>query len=691
MAITKEEIFDADMLELLLKHDGIKMDVKNSLRKYKKRRANANHVALSYDYGKGVRDLQKGRLYVQPWLGLSSLPSDVRAALGAKYYDEIDMENSQPVLLEQLADKLGVVHPALTEFIYSRANILATLQASHTMTRDEAKQLCFRVFYGGLADEHQLFPALRVELQTLASSVIATFPEFEVVAKKSKEAKQRDPSLHLNHEGSVLAHYAQHLETTILLEIDAYLTSKGYSLDVLQHDGGMVRKKGTESISMSLLEEAQGVIFNKTGFRITLTIKPLKHSFQFVSSQDNAIVPQHILITDSWATDKFVKMVGERLRRVGTELYILNQDDIWDSGEFALRQLIEEYEDQLTWKQYNCMGFLVSKVYGSDVAGINKLIVQTKVKAKEGALPIQFSYLLAEPHEEKLSVIVRFCDLLRLASRKAPLYDYLLKWIAHIVQKPLDNPGVGIVLTGNKGVGKDTLFDFLMKFVLGKISSTNYDSNKQFFDKHDMGRKGKLLVKVEEANRKLCMENKDTLKSMVTASDSTFNPKNEKAVIVPNKCRFVFTSNKGNPLDFADGERRYVILPCSSEKKGDTEYWDSTYALLFNPEAGRTIGDWLMKIDLTGFQIRKLPANDYQNEVVEAEESSEQRFFDSWDGYELSSSDLYDTYRRFCQENDLPYAPNALSFGQRILPFLRDAVLIKRRRNNGVYYLKSVM
>jgi len=691
MAITKEEVFDADMLELLLKHDGITMDVKNSLRKYKKRRANANHVALAYDYGKGVRDLQKGRVYVQPWLGLSSVPSDIRAALGAKYYDEIDMENSQPVLLNQIAEKEGVEHRALSEFISERKEVLEQLQTKNNMTRDEAKQLCFRVFYGALAEEHPLFPAMRKELETLSRAVITNHPEFEVVAKKSKEAKQRDPNLHINHEGSVLAHYAQHVETTILLGIDEFLKSKGYSLDVLQHDGGMVRKKGSESIPMSLLEEAQGVIFKTTGFRVTLTIKPLKHSFEFGSSKESSIVPQHVLITDSWAAEKFVAMVGDRLRRVETELYILNYDGVWETGEFALRQLIEEYEDRLTWKQYNPMGMLVPHIYGADTTYINKLIVQTKVKAKEGALPIQFAYLLAEPHAETLPVIVRFCDLLRLVSGKPPLYDYLLKWIAHIVQKPLDNPGVGIVLTGNKGVGKDTVFDFLMEFVLGEYSSTNYDSNKQFFDKHDTGRKGKLLVKVEEANRKLCMENKDTLKSMVTASKSTFNPKNEKPVIVPNVCRFVFTSNKGNPLDFADGERRYVILPCLSEKKGDTEYWDSTRELLFNPEAGRTIGDWLMKIDLNGFQIRTLPANEYQNEVVETEESSEQRFFTSWDGQELSSGDLYDTYRRFCQENDLPYAPNAISFGQRLLPFLRDNVLTKRRKNSGLVYLKTVM
>lgn len=689
MAITKEEIFDVDEMERLLRYDPISATVKDCLRNYKKRRADGNRVALSYDYGSGVRDLQKGRLYVKPYLGLSAVASDVRAALGGKYYDEIDMENSQPVLLNQIAEREGIKHEALSKFIQERKEVLEQLQNDNKMTRDEAKQVCFRVFYGGLSDKHPLFPEMRNELQTLARIVIQKYPEFEVVAKKSKEAKKRDPNLHINHEGSVLAHYAQDLETRILLCIDDFLTTKGYSMDVLQHDGGMVRKKDGVSIPLTLLQKAEVAVLEKTGFHITLTIKPLKHTFQFDSSKNNSIVPSHIDITDSWAAEKFVAMVGDRLRRVGTELYILNNNGVWETSEFPLRQLIEEFEDRLSWKQYAPNGQLCPSHYGADVSLINKLIVQTKVKAKQGELPIQFAYKLAEPHEEPFDVIARFNELLLINSgNNGILYSYLMKWIAHIIQKPLELPEVGIVLSGNKGTGKDTLFDFLMQFVLGEYSATNYDSNRQFFEKHDTGRKGKLLVKLEEANRKLCMENKDTLKSMVTAKKSTFNAKNEKPVSVPNVCRFVFTTNKGNPLDFGDGERRYTILPCSSEKKGNNAYWKETRALLFTSEAGRTIGDYLASIDLTGFEIRTLPENEYQNEVVEAEESSEKRFYDMWDGQELSSGELYDTYRRYCQENDLPYAPNLISFGQRILPFLRDNILVKHRKNKGVFYSK---
>jgi hypothetical protein len=689
MSITKEEIYDVDMLEQLLKHDGITLDTKNSLRKYKKRRANGNHVALSYDYGKGVRDLKKGRLYVQPWIGLSAVPSDIRAALGAKYYNEIDMENSQPVLLNQIAEKEGISHDAISEFITERKDVLEKLQKDNNMTRDEAKQVCFRVFYGALVDQHPLFPAMRKELQALALAVIKNHSEFVVVAQKSKEAKIRDPSLHINQEGSVLAHYAQHVETTILLCIDEFLKSKGYSMDVLQHDGGMVRKKNNESIPLSLLKEAEDEVFNQMGFKITLTIKPLVHSFLFGSTQSTGLVPQNIEITDSWAAEQFVKIVGDRLRRVGSELYILNSDGFWEAGEFPLRCLIEEYESQLTWKQYNPMGMLVTKNYGSFTININKLIVQTKVKAKEGELPVQFAYKHAEPHEQPLEVLNRFNDLLRIVSGNKPeLQNYLLKWIAHIIQKPLELPGVGIVLSGGKGIGKDTTFDILLKHVFGDLSAVNYDTNEQFFEKHDTGRKGKLLVKVEEANRELCKKNADKLKGFVTAKLSTFNAKNEKPVSVPNKCRFIFTTNKGNPLDFSDGERRYVILACSSEMKGNTSYFDSTYDLLDNPEAGRTIGDFLEKVDLTGYDPRVLPLNSYQSFVVENEDSSEKRFFNQWDGEETRVSDLYSSYKEFCIENNLPYAHNALSFANRFTNFFRDNLMGIRRTKQGINYFK---
>jgi hypothetical protein len=262
-------------------------------------------------------------------------------------------------------------------------------------------------------------------------------------------------------------------------------------------------------------------------------------------------------------------------------------------------------------------------------------------------------------------------------------------WLAHALQKPYELPGVMLILSGSKGVGKDTLFDFLIQHVFGKYSAVNYTNNKQFFEKHDTGRKGMFFVKLEEADRKMCLENSSDLKGMITGESVTFNPKNQKAVSMPNYTRYVFTTNKGNPVDFTADERRFIILPCSAEKKADTAFWSRVRSTLFNDQAGKAVAEFLLGIDLQGFNVRELPANEYQADVVEAELSPEQRFVASWAGEKVAATPFYQLYRDYCVENDYRYADNQTRFGNLMLPFIRDKVIDKGRGATGVYYFKA--
>ena len=176
---------------------------------------------------------------------------------------------------------------------------------------------------------------------------------------------------------------------------------------------------------------------------------------------------------------------------------------------------------------------------------------------------------------------------------------------------------------------------------------------------------------------------------MVTCESATFNPKNEKAVTIPNYCRFIFTTNKPNPVDFGDGERRFVILTCSADKKGDMDYWTMVRAKLFNNEAGLAVANYLLSIDLTAFQVRTLPPNAYQEAVVETEIKSEQRFITQWNGEETLASALFNEYRDYCRDESLYYAENAIAFGRLLLPFIADGSVLKKRKNDGIWYKKA--
>lgn len=677
-------------MEGLLRHPGVCEQDKASLRRYKKRRINGNTVQIIYDYSDGpARQMLKGRLYPDPFLGLATFQREIRAALAQKYYDEIDMENSQPVLLAQIGRREGIQTAALDEYVKERSSVLEAIQKSHKMTRSEAKDICIAVLFGGVREEHPLLPRMKVELDLLADVVCKKYPDYLTLAKKSKEAKARKGNL----PASALAQYAQDQETKILLIIEQFLAEKGYQMDVLQHDGGDVRKKDGQSIPLTLLKEAEGVVAGKTGFKVVLTVKALAHSFDFTPASNTSYIPNTIHINDSWAAERLVDAVGDRLRMVGNDLYCEGDDGIWESGDRGIRMLIEQNEKQLIWKQLNEAGLTMTFDYGGNTTKISHLITQTYVKAKPGKLPLQMLYTRMPKDcldEDTAAEAVKiFKELLFLiAGKNEALCDYVTKWMAHILQRPYELAGILLILSGGKGVGKDTLIDFLIAHVFGEHGATNYTTNRQFFEKHDTGRKGKLLIKLEEADRKVCLDNASDLKAMVTGTSATFNPKNEKAVIIPNYCRFIFTTNKPNPVDFGDGERRFVILTCSAEKKGDMDYWMMVRAKLFNNEAGLAVANYLLSIDLSEFQVRTLPPNAYQDAVVETEIKSEQRFIDHWNGEETLASVLFNQYRDYCRDESLYYVENAIAFGKLMLQFVGDGSVLKKRKTDGIWYKK---
>jgi hypothetical protein len=282
---------------------------------------------------------------------------------------------------------------------------------------------------------------------------------------------------------------------------------------------------------------------------------------------------------------------------------------------------------------------------------------------------------------------ILFLDLIALMGEESQ-QTYILDWLAHLVQKPFDLPGVALIMSGRKGCGKDTLFDFLMEYVIGKDYSLNYGSNEQFFDGHDTGRQHRFLCKLEEANRGICVRNADKLKSIITNTTEVFNPKCQKAISVRNYNRFVFTTNGACPVEMTDGERRFVIASCSPAKVGDRVFWDTVRRVLFTPEAGVAVGHFLADRDISDFNPRILPHSEFQSATVDAEKTSEEAFVEQWDGKPLNATEFFVAYRQFCLDAELPYCRSAQSLGHKLLKLIRDGAIVKRRTNSGVVFEK---
>jgi hypothetical protein len=385
MHINRSELFDADAMEGLLKHVGIPKEVKTQLQRYKRRRVDGNKVMIEYDFPTGLRHHKKGRVYPQPYLGLTVFRSDVCAALAQKYYSVIDIKNCQPVLLSQIADLENLPCPALKEYIANRGTIRDEIEKKLKLTKDESKEICIAVLFGGLRTEHEILPRIHLELKELSRLIVNKYPDYLDLSKISAEKKKKDNPLESHYKkdltAGALAHYVQNQERLILEQMVRWCDSNGYSADVLQHDACFVRKIEGDPFPSSRLEEIEGAVLEKTGYKISLDIKALEHTFDFTTK--TKYISSDILINDSWAAEKFYPLVKDLIVKKDGVLWGFDEaDGTWKN---SVDHLVHQQREKLVWKQMMDMGPKTSD-YGGNVRNIAAMLKLLPNFVPEGTL-----------------------------------------------------------------------------------------------------------------------------------------------------------------------------------------------------------------------------------------------------------------------------------------------------------------
>jgi len=467
-----------------------------------------------------------------------------------------------------------------------------------------------------------------------------------------------------------------------MLMMKESLEKDGWSVDVLCYDGVMIRKRVGVSHEESL-RKAETHIFQMMDYKVSLVEKPM--AFFEIPTMEEEIV-KGVSLKDY----NEVKSEFER-----NHFYHIKTDQIGELDEkgeifFMTKSHAKNYlGTKYLFKHSDKFGDHTSfiNIWMNDPTRRSIHTIDFKETSDPAVfvIPLQFAYEKTQTADpDAAQMYLELLDILGTGDQK----EYLLNYLAHILQKPLENPKVAVVLTGLKGCGKDTPIDIFMEYVVGSLYSKNYDSNEQFFDKHDLGRLNKFLVKLEEADPVICKKNASNLKARITANYSSFNPKGLNPFEAANYGRNFYTTNKGNPFEMTDGERRFFILNAKANRKADFDYWGNIRKKLFTPSAGRAIAEMLLARDISKWNSFDMPISEYQRAVVESEKNSEQDFIDNWDGEEATVGDLFFLYKTHCNERSLPSAQNAMSFGKRLLPLLRDGVITKKKTSNSYVYSK---
>ena len=339
MDIVKIEFFNANAMQMLLRHNGLDFQTKQQLQKYFKRRENGNRVTTLYNFCKDYASKSIGRLYVAHGLGLVGFSREVRNALADGLYWDIDMVNCHAVILNQLCKKHGWNCEGLTHYVDNRDEVITDVMNHYGCSYKDAKNLMIRLMFLGHPEAwvgdsvcesftHHLpyIEGLKEELNHIASNVWSSYPNVSsVVARKKKKTQQAKIA-------SCLSLVLQSEEHQILMAIDNSMTKQGRSMDTFIFDGGLVRRSKDETeLPETILRQCEEDVKQNTNYDIRLVVKELKTTFQ-KDDNDDGLVPSNIIVDDLYAAKEFVKMMGERMVYTDDDLYVFDETTgLWNN------------------------------------------------------------------------------------------------------------------------------------------------------------------------------------------------------------------------------------------------------------------------------------------------------------------------------------------------------------------------
>ena len=183
-------------------------------------------------------------------------------------------------------------------------------------------------------------------------------------------------------------------------------------------------------------------------------------------------------------------------------------------------------------------------------------------------------------------------------------YQYLVRYIAHALQRPWEKPGVMIILLGGQGIGKGTLAKLLQKIWSATFLQVN--RIKQVVGDFNGSLERAYVVFLDEALFAGDRNSSDALKSLVTEQTISINEKHQPARQITSYHRFVSATNAEHFKATDRDDRRDFVLRVSEHRKGDYAFWDALNAEIENGGAAAFTHD-LLAMDLTGFNVRAKP------------------------------------------------------------------------------------
>jgi putative DNA primase/helicase len=187
------------------------------------------------------------------------------------------------------------------------------------------------------------------------------------------------------------------------------------------------------------------------------------------------------------------------------------------------------------------------------------------------------------------------------------LYDYVINWAAHLVQRPQELPETALVFRGREGIGKNTFIEPLAQIV-GREHYLMLSSLNQVTGRFSGHLANALLIFCNESVWGGDKSAQGVLKSMITDPIQPIEYKGRDLSMVKSFRRCIFATNEQWAVPRGADDRRYVITDVSDARKGDWQYFKSLNEHMHNGGTA-ALFDYLLQRDISDWHPRQIPGH----------------------------------------------------------------------------------
>jgi len=197
--------------------------------------------------------------------------------------------------------------------------------------------------------------------------------------------------------------------------------------------------------------------------------------------------------------------------------------------------------------------------------------------------------------------------------KNTPTFDYVLNWMAHIIQKPQRKTESALVFYSRKeGVGKNAFTDIVEKIFNGYYQKVK--GIETLAGKFNSALKAKLIVFGDEITPK-AKELNDVIKNAITSKSIEIEYKGLESITMKDRSNYIFTTNNELAFKVSDEDRRFCLIECPRIKK-DAVYFDNLYKKIDDTETMKNFYNFLLTKDITDINIRNIPMTDYKKRNI---------------------------------------------------------------------------